>query len=394
MLSNHAENHLFIVETPFQLFCALAFFEANKERFSRENVDMAVYAQFKKATEYVEVLREISVFRNVFHVPPYHGKVVREGLTYIGKSLFFKKRSKGQFLDACPFLDGLTYDYLYVAGATRFPLDVKQFFAPHADTVLFEDGTGSRSGAIFKAFSFMDLIEMKDVPFSREEHLKLMAKRFIDKLTKGRFRLNCSELWVFSPGTELQKRFPQLVIREIPKQCMQGGLVEAVMREESDSNKASVIFFAAPLTTGGGVPESQEKIIKLLESKHEWGAKVRRHPRSFDMPLPHGLESGSDDSCWEAIWGLEGLDEHLILMGYGSTAQVTPKILYDEEPYQVFLHKLLPVDSPIKTAAQEVMDELLRRYRNIERIFSPSSLEELTETIDAILSDAAQGRSM
>lgn len=388
-MNRHGEKHLFIVETPFQLFSALSFFEANKEKFDQKDVDIAVYAQFKKASEYVDALESTDVFKSVFLVSPYHERVTREGLTYIGKTLFQKRKSKNRFFAACPFFVESTYDFLYVAGATRFPLDVKQFCAPYAKTVLFEDGVGSRNGAIFKAFSFMDPIEMDEALFSKEDLLKFAAKRFVDKLVKRRLRLNSEELWVFSPDESLRRRFPQLAIHEIPLSCMRSNLVEEVLGSSlSQVENANMIFFASPSTTGGGVTEIQEKIIDLLSRKREWGAIVRRHPRSFDMSLPCELESGNDEACWEMIWGLKGLDEHLILMGFGSTAQITPKILYDEEPYQIFLHRFLPVDSPYKTAAQNAMDELLQRYSEPERIFSPASIEELVAVVEAILNEA------
>lgn len=394
-MSSHTDNHLFIAETPFQLFSALCFFEANVERFSQECVDIAIYAQFTKADAYVDALRESGVFRNVFYIRPYHEKVTREGLNYVRDILLFKSRSRRRFFEACPGLAANQYNHLYVAGATRFPLDVKQFCAQDARTVLFEDGAGSRNGAIYKAFLFMDPIETHEVSFSHEDYVKLAAKRVVDKLLKGKLRLGCDELWVFSPDKDFQKRLPEIEVHEIPRQCMRGDLIKSVMHADSPAESdANIIFFAAPLTTGGGIPELQTRIIELLEEKREWRAKVRRHPRGFDLDVPKALVTDDDDTCWEAVWGARRRKENMILMGFGSTAQLTPNTLFCEEPYQFFLHKLLPFDSPLKTAAQDVMNELARRYDRTDRILSPNSFDELIESVDIVLNECLQGSSL
>ncbi|WP_217969364.1 alpha-2,8-polysialyltransferase family protein [Adlercreutzia caecimuris] len=385
-MRNTGTSHLFIVETPFQLLVALSFCEANENLLEECAIDIAIYAQFEKAADYIERLKQCGRFREVYLVPPFYGKTKREGLNHTIEILGSGRENRRRFFENCPFFCDKNYDVIYAAGATRLPVDVKQFCGEDACTVLLEDGAGSRNGAIFKAFSFVEPIATAGVPLSFEERVKSLGKRVIDCVTGGRLRLCSRELWLFSPDQAVRDRFPDLDIREIPKECATGELVTLVMRPDSSGGcLPRVIFFAIPRLTSGAVVNVQEDIVALLADSDGWDAIARRHPRDTDMPLPSSLVSEEDVDSWEVLYGTGAVRPDAVLVGFGSTAQVSPKTIYDAEPYQVFLHRLLPPDSLMRIAAQSVMDELQSRYTERGRIFAPASMEEVRETIDSIL---------
>lgn len=119
---------------------------------------------------------------------------------------------------------------------------------------------------------------------------------------------------------------------------------------------------------------------KLAEcfSPYRDAVLVRRHPRDDRAELYRGFAIDPGRELWELT--VPFLDEEgTLLLGVYSTAQMTPKQIYDREPTAVFLFRLyqgiLPEDWIM--GFTRAVEELRALYRKPERIVVPESMEEL-----------------
>jgi hypothetical protein len=104
---------------------------------------------------------------------------------------------------------------------------------------------------------------------------------------------------------------------------------------------------------------------------------IRLHPHdSSKMDLP-GVVFDKKRSLWELVCINEVNDQN-VLIGYCSTALITPKFIFDQEPTIICLYKLAEFKN--KEKAQEIDNVFMRlrnSYRQKERVIIPESIIEL-----------------
>lgn len=106
----------------------------------------------------------------------------------------------------------------------------------------------------------------------------------------------------------------------------------------------------------------------------------------------HPIEKIDDDyykkfcefDIYHNMWEIECqntiTDDH-ILVSFFSTASFTPKMLYDKEPYVIFLYKILGVEF---FNANELICSLRSVYNNPQKVIVVESIDELLETIEKL----------
>ena len=90
---------------------------------------------------------------------------------------------------------------------------------------------------------------------------------------------------------------------------------------------------------------------------------------------------------YQNMWEIEcqhSLNNDHILMSFFSTASFTPKLLYDKEPYLIFLNNLTGHEF---LNMNIFVDGLKTLYRNPKKIMQPKSEEELLQIIDKLSRD-------
>ncbi|MEA5092082.1 hypothetical protein SDC9_12875 [bioreactor metagenome] len=111
---------------------------------------------------------------------------------------------------------------------------------------------------------------------------------------------------------------------------------------------------------------------------------VRLHPHDTGtMDLP-GVFFDKKRSLWELVCINEVNDKN-VLIGYCSTALITPKFIFDEEPIIICLYKL--VEFRNKEKAQEIDNvfmQLRESYRRKERVIIPGNITELESVLEKI----------
>lgn len=67
-----------------------------------------------------------------------------------------------------------------------------------------------------------------------------------------------------------------------------------------------------------------------------------------------------------------------------STACLTPKMIYDQEPYIIYLYKIFEKDYPMWEDVDETIKKLISCYKNPEKVFIPESWEEYEQVLETI----------
>ena len=128
--------------------------------------------------------------------------------------------------------------------------------------------------------------------------------------------------------------------------------------------------------------QTEEKIIEILTKELGSELSVRMHPREKDKELYRGLKLNDNTQMWEIICSEENIDEKVLISSF-STAQFTPKLLFNKEPYIIFTIKMLEEYCEKKTIsnAERLINLLKDKYTRKSRVISVNNKKELEETL-------------
>lgn len=129
--------------------------------------------------------------------------------------------------------------------------------------------------------------------------------------------------------------------------------------------------------------DSVEKL--LLQESNTYNFKIlhRPHPREC---VDKELFSKDDISnMWELVCESEINNNH-VLISWFSTAQFSPVMLYNTQPWLVFLYKLYKSEKWIDSlkSKDEMIQHLKKVYSEPERIIVPETLSELKQAVHFI----------
>ena len=208
-------------------------------------------------------------------------------------------------------------------------------------------------------------------------------------------------------GKNTKRAYPQKIYLNNPK-MYSGGMTKNICRNllldvndleyknticavfPVDINKyngKNIIYLTQPLYTIQGYNKDSEKknqeILNHIMSLNRY--VLRPHPvdsNKFDK------ENDNVDLCGN-IWELlceKAINNKSILIGYYTTAQFIPFILYQKEPYIIFLYRLFPeLDSCGYN--EKTVNFLKSHYRDNGKILIPSTIEEMVSMIGGLNND-------
>ena len=112
------------------------------------------------------------------------------------------------------------------------------------------------------------------------------------------------------------------------------------------------------------------KILDKLKDNRR-NVIVRPHPREKEYSVYQDFSVDKTRHMWELLVDNEDIENKLLITSY-STAVFTPKLLYDREPWIVFLHRMVGMNDEF----EPLIKQLRNSYRNKKRICEVNSLEE------------------
>lgn len=108
---------------------------------------------------------------------------------------------------------------------------------------------------------------------------------------------------------------------------------------------------------------------------------VRKHPRKGNLIIDSSkIASDNINNMWE-LESMNNMNSNNVLIGAGSTAQITPKMICKKEPYIIFTY-LLFFDSNIEF--QKIAEMTIDIYKDKTKIFIPKTLEEFNNIINSL----------
>lgn len=117
------------------------------------------------------------------------------------------------------------------------------------------------------------------------------------------------------------------------------------------------------------------EILSLL-SKYRENVLIRKHPRVAYSFRDYNIDTNKN--LWELNF-VDHLNSDMILIGNSSTAQITPKLVFDLEPTLVFTFKLYKnmYSKEVTDRLVSLLNNIKNCYRNPEKVLILSNKEEL-----------------
>ena len=243
---------------------------------------------------------------------------------------------------------------------------------PHASVILAEDGSGSYNGEIFKIkYNF---VRFELWPDQRQG----LIWRFAHIVCRDRFNKAPSLLLVHDCGWLIYK--PPCPVENFAQHDVSAYFT--CLRSDTDINYEdySVIALGEPfqeLNLGSDELEAAA-IFEVGIS-----AVYRPHPRQLNIYEGFKVVDRNPRN-WELRCGSE-LSENHILLGVGSSAMMTPLLLYGLQPYLVFtylLHSSLSVE--FSKVMDDIVSEVKSKYADSGKILVPSTYDELVHGLQSI----------
>ena len=121
--------------------------------------------------------------------------------------------------------------------------------------------------------------------------------------------------------------------------------------------------------------KTKKKLIKLLGNK----IVVKRHPRDCSVDNDNVKTYEYMDMPFEVICVNSNIEEK-VLITIGSTAVLTPKIIFDKEPKVIWLDRLI-LGELVDNNRMELIERIRKMYRNPERLIIPENIFELKKAL-------------
>ena len=149
--------------------------------------------------------------------------------------------------------------------------------------------------------------------------------------------------------------------------------------------KNRLIYFSQPwkkdnVTVSKDFNEIEMRVRSII---NEHNGMLRLHPRDKEENTKGKIDPGK--SQWELRCGWELTDDH-ILVGAFSTAQFTPKWLYDKEPFVIFTFDMIFKErSEYKNRADEMIREFAKSYRDPDKVVAVDCPEALNTVLERMI---------
>ena len=351
MEQNSKKLVAFVCNTPYQIMNCINMLMSNVEG-SRENSDLFVVNRFRGAQEIFERIRMQNIFDNVFFVSPkkYNKKLIPRIWT---RAIPFRVFD----FDDYSFKDK-SYSKVFIGDVGEFGLDMRRYNRS-AEIYLYDDGMQSYTGNFF-----LDNYHGK--------------RKYIDKFFKsGLYALEFKKMYVNCP--DFCKTTINTTVEKIPTPDEKTVLLlEKVFnfnRLSSNVTDNKIIYLDMRLDeieNYNGI-----SIDKIFDDSIIQSVLVRKHPRSFEKFEKFIVDD--NPNMWELECVSNIRDTH-VLIGFCSTAQITPKLIGNREPWVIFLYRLMSKSIDEETKKRDYVVERLKEvYCNKERIFVPNTIEEFQQ---------------
>ena len=359
-------------DTPLHVLNCLNFIWHDVEG-SRNHCDLYIHKQFLGYDNMIGNLRKSGIFSHIYEctlpIKRDEGKLAHSVFRIV--ELFFpryffhkwsgRKANKNE------------YDVLLMPAPLRFSIALAAL-NKKAEVWFYEDGSVNYFGDILSAYGpkYKHLIK---VLFNKGHETVVPKRMYLNNVELSNSKTDCPKIQLPSVA-ESDIRFRELLVDTFG---------ESRVYEDRKYIYLSIPQYDISAGDGVNVPDMFEKTLQPLVSCAD-RTIIRPHPREPERDYC-GLEADRSRTLWELICA-KIINDHHVLIGAYSTAQMMPKIMYDKEPVLIFNYKVYQPTIPEER--QEEMDALVERlrshYRNPERIVNVRDIDEYLSVIARITS--------
>ena len=355
-------NIAFVVDTPYQTLNALNLYWNHYRDKESVTADIYVVDQFRNARQIFEQIQKQELFANAYFLRREENRFMPQGwkrsLRVAYSYLNPRHAIRNQFDGKIPHKK---YDVVFSAVMQCFTASLLKL-NPKADYMLFDDGTGSYSGDVVangggKAYKLFSKLTGTGANAARPKKL------FVNNVPM-----------CHSTSADEICAMPQF------NQEFLNVAYEVFSVTKQEQPLEGIILLSQP-----GDNEYHEKYMQsLVDWVRPWKEQVlvRMHPR--DRAYERYTDFAVDDKgeMWELKISQMDMDK-VMLVGHYSTAHMTPKLLYNKEPWLMFTF-FMNVPEAQLSEGHPAWD-LVNSYTHKERILFPRSEEELAQQINMFL---------
>lgn len=360
---------LAICSTPFQMLNLLTM---NEHNFKEEKVDVIILNHAAVNGKLFKKVKERALFNDVFFAETKHvangGKSKFEFVRDLKELSHFRK--KEYMLSQVAFKQ-VAYDKVLVPSddppSQVFWYHIKQNH-PEASLYVYEDGT--------KSYTFFDL---KFSKFKSWYLKQLFGVGFFEEIEGA---------YLHHPKYFANhRRVDTFTIPPIDKKDPE---VKEVMNDVFEFNKTegtfdaltNFVFFDQAFQFDSELSAQQSIYQELAKQIEQERLVVKMHPRTEK----HDYERTMAGNYPFEMLQLNNEMNNKVLISAVSTACLSPKLVFDEEPYVILFYKLM--DAPIFQQSQKAYFEFAERvqadYRDQSKFFIPETEEELRGIIEEL----------
>lgn len=350
MFCIYKENHkktdesLFVCDTPYQVVNAINLAKDNK------NSDIYIYDQFSTAKSIAKNLKETNIFNNVILVKKYKhfNGAVNKLLTLF--RIFAPEYTLKKHIGAKGFRTN--YKTVYVSFFTQFT-DLVRLSNPQAEFVQYEDGLGS--------YYIEDL----------EKKFRSNIFKFVNNfILNGKMSYNIDKLYLNHPECYDGNSFE--TVETMPAFAKSEILEKVFDYKENDLYKKSKFVYLTQPLRETAIGEKADIIENEILSVIKDSVVLRVHPRQ-DKEKFSCYSIDDVGNLWEIECARQLTDSHVLVSAF-STAQFTPKMLFNKEPTIVFTYELF---GDFFENAEDMVQKLRTMYKNPDKIIIVKDLDEL-----------------
>jgi len=348
----------FFCSTPYQILIAI---NIKLTQYEDKKVDLYILNHFDNAKNIVEKLKDKNVFASVNYVDCINftksfssNKTIR---FYEKTNMYLNYRSvtKEYFDFKNKFYDEiyLTYPDVIIQLAIKTLSEQNDMLKIN----LYEDGTGGYTDfnpSIFK--KLFNLIFGFDEVIDKYHSINV----FQPELYSGNAQNNNIKV----------NKIPRINAESRKIKC----LINDVFNYKNNYDiSEKIIFLEQPLDFVDGLNNDLKNIAKEILTKDYI---IKLHPRTNVNNYSDFNLYQNNSIPWEVITLNSNLEDK-VLISYYSTACVSPKIIFDQEPILIFLYDIQGIEDILTSETKNFIKKFKNLYKDQSKIFIPNTIEEL-----------------
>lgn len=357
-----------ICETPYNIFNAVKYFLGNGLNNSTDLYIGKNLEYLYENLERVAIFKSVTIFVNDIDLNASKVEKIKHLLSV-----------KKSISDSLP-LNTIKKKYhsIYVFSATKFPSEMI-YANPEAEVFYIEDGMDSYIGRIWSHRSVS----------KKRKLINFISGRKIQRLKPQKVLLNEPDLY---DGKQ------DYIVLPIGGEISKNALVNETLKKiysykPTDFYDDKNIFYLGQAFIADRIDEdigSVENEIGKMLAECKQKVLYRKHPRetSFSSDWAY-VDDGT--AMWELVCQ-EHLSDDSVLISPFSTAMLTPKLLYNKEPWLIYTYKLYknyfvednPMTCGLNQGISVMVEQIKKVYSRPEKIICVQNIKEIKDTLEMI----------